>query len=59
MNHKQKESSRREMLGCARIARGYAEGIAATGEDAKEEARKWNDAAAKQLFRLNGMAGNW
>lgn len=59
MNFKQKESSRREMLGCAKIARGYALGIAAQGEDATEEARKWNEAAAKQLFRLNGMAGNW
>ncbi|CAG2138146.1 hypothetical protein LMG19282_01452 [Cupriavidus campinensis] len=53
MNYKQKESSRREMLGCARIAAG------AKKYGKPEEARQWSDAAAKHLFRLNGMAGNW
>jgi hypothetical protein len=59
MNFQQKSSHRREMLGCAKIARGYAKGYKADGEDAAEEARKWNEVAAKHLFKLNGMMGNW
>lgn len=53
MNHKQKEMNRREMLGCARIANDYKK------RGHHEEAAKWNEVAAKRLFNLNGMRGNW
>jgi hypothetical protein len=53
MNHKQKQSNRREMLGCAKIAQG------ARKYNAHEEAIKWEKQAAKHLFRLNGLMGNW
>lgn len=53
MNHKQKESTRREMLGCAKIAAG------AKKYGRPEESKQWNDKAALHLFRLNGLCGNW
>lgn len=54
MDFKQKRAARREMLGSAQVARGYR-------KYAKDEgmAKAWDDAARKQLFRLNGIAGNW
>ncbi len=60
MNHQKpqikptrKEFLRREMLACAheaRAARKWGEWFALPG---------WNEAAAKRLFQLGGMAARW
>ncbi len=54
MDYKQKRAARREMLGSAQVARGCRK-----YETDEATAKAWDDAARKQLFRLNGMAGNW
>ncbi|KGH23562.1 hypothetical protein P606_11635 [Comamonas thiooxydans] len=48
-----KAMHRREMLGCAQLAR--ADRKYGTGQ---EEAA-WNERAAFHLFKLGGMAGKW
>lgn len=53
MNQKRKEFLRREMLGCAKIARGC------TKFGRTNEAALWNETAARRLFELGGMLANW
>lgn len=53
MDHRQKTSNKREMLGCAREA-AYE-----TKVGNREKAAEWNQKAAERLAKLNGMAGKW
>jgi hypothetical protein len=53
MNYKQKAGHRFEMLGCAKIARGYAK------YGKPKEALPWFNKAAEHLFKLGGLMGNW
>jgi hypothetical protein len=53
MYYDRKGMHKREMLGCAQIAR------AALRYDTEEEAAAWNAKAAEHLFKLGGLMAGW
>jgi hypothetical protein len=52
MNHNRKQFLRREMLACAREA-------AFCAQMGWEQVEHWRAAAARRLFELGGLMGNW